>query len=353
MSRRQPRPRDTRRVARGNIRGPVEPFRAPEAPELAPVYLVCGDEDFLIDEAVRALLDAAVPPDLRGFNLDVLQGAEADMRDVLARASSFPMAGDRRAVVLRDAEKLGAKDLELLAGYTEHPSPSTVMILTAAKPDMRRKAFAAVKKAGGVVECKSLGEAQIPSWILRRFKLRDRTIDPEACRLLSGLVGRGLRELDQEIEKLVIYAGERMLISPDDVSAVVGVSRQYNIFELQRAIAAGNMAKAEEILGRMLEAGNGAPYFIVMLSAFFATVWKMHDWRRRGLPDETIAREMKRERWMIADHLTALGRYSPYQVERALALLLTADERSKSGGDEAVVLQTLLVEIMAEAAGVS
>jgi DNA polymerase-3 subunit delta len=313
------------------------------------VYLVCGEEDFLVEEAVRSLLDAAVPAEHRGFNLDVLQGAEADVRDVIARASAFPMAAERRAVVLRDAEKLGPKDLELLASYVGRPLPSTVMILTAAKPDMRRKVFATVKKAGALIECKPLGEAQLPSWIARRCKARNRAIEPEASRLLSTLVGRGLRELDQEIEKLFVFTGDRAVITGEDVAAVVGVSRQHNIFELQRAIAGGDVARAEEILNRMLEAGNGAPYFVVMLAGFFATVWRMHDLRRRGLSDDRIAAELHRERWMLADHLAALERYAPYRVEQALALLLAADERSKSGGDDAIVLQTLLVELMAEA----
>ncbi len=314
---------------------------------LAPVYLFYGEEEFLIEEGVQEVLQGAVPPEGRAFNLDVLQGAEADVHDVIARASAFPMMAERRAVVLRDADKLGQKDLELLASYVERPSPTTVFILTAAKPDMRRKAFAGVRKAGGAVECRPLGEAQLPAWITGRLRMRGLTIDPDACRLLSSLVGRGLRELDQELEKLATYTGGRTQVTSEDVAAVVGVSRQYNIFELQRALAGGEIARAEEILERMLEAGQAAPYFVAMLSGFFATVWKLHDCRRRGMSEDAMAREVKRERWMLADYLRALGHYSPYQTERALALLLTVDERSKLGGDDTTLLQTFLADLMA------
>ncbi len=335
-------------MARGNTPGAGGPFHAPPIEALAPVYLFFGEEDFLIEEGVREMLDAAVPADLRAFNLDVMQGAEAAAHDIVARASAFPMMAERRAVLVREADRLGQKDLELLASYVERPSPSTVLILTAVKPDMRRKAFAAVRKAGGTVECRPLTEAQLPAWITRRLRARGLAIDPDACRLLSSLVGRGLRELDQELEKLAAYTGGRAQITSDDVAAVVGVSRQYNIFELQRAIAGGEVARAEEILGRMLETGQGAPYFVAMLSSFFAAVWKMHDFRRRGMSEDTMAREMKRERWMLTDYITAAQRYSPYQTERALALLLTVDERSKSsGGDDATLLQTLLADLMA------
>lgn len=320
---------------------------------LAPVCLFYGEEDFLIEEGIRELLDEAVPAEHRAFNLDVVQGAEADVRDIVARASAFPLMAERRAVLVRDVDKLGQKDLELLGSYVEHPSPSTVLILTAVKPDLRRKVFAAVRKAGAAVECKPLSEAQLPAWITRRLQARGLTIDPDACRLLSSLVGRGLRELDQELEKLASYAGGRRELTSDDVAAVVGVSRQYNIFELQRAIAGGDVARAEEILGRMLETGQGAPYFVAMLSGFFSTVWKLHDCRRRGMSEDAMARELKRERWMLADSFAALHRYSPYQTERALALLLTVDERSKSGGDDASLLQTFLVDLMANPSATS
>ena len=321
-------------------------FTMPEAESLAPVYLVYGAEDLLVDETVQGLVEVAVPAECRGFNLDVLQGADADVRDVIARASAFPMMGDRRAVIVRDVDRFGPKELDLLAMYVSQPSPSTLLVLTALKPDMRRKAFALVKKSGNAVECKQYTESQLPGWITRRAKLKGSAIEQDACRLLSSLVGRSMRELDHELDKLISFAGERNVVTVEDVSVVVGVTRQYNIFEFQRSIGSGETRKAIEILNHLLEAGNGAPYIVVMLTSYFTTLWKMHALRRKGFSSDQIAAELKRERWALAEYFTALEHYSVFQVERSLGLLLAVDERSKSGGDAPSLLHTMLVEVM-------
>lgn len=322
-------------------------FRTPSPEELVPLYLVHGEEDLLVDEIVDELLDVAVPDEQRSFNLDVIQGEEADGRDIVARASAFPMMADRRAVVVRNVEKLSGRDLDAVAGYVDHPSPSTVFVLTGGKVDMRRKPFVSIKKGGAVFECKPLKEAQVPSWIARRMKGKGRSIDGEACSLLSSLVGRSLRELDHELDKLILFAGVRETVTSDDVAAVVGVSRQYNIFELQRAVGMRDVHRAGEILARMLETGNGAPYFIVMLTTYFTTLWRIHDWRSKGMNGVQIAAEMKRDQWQIAEYLDAVQRYTRKEVERAFGILLSADERSKSGAAEADVLHAMLIELMA------
>ncbi|MGA9119525.1 MAG: DNA polymerase III subunit delta [Bacteroidota bacterium] len=321
-------------------------FRIPSPGELAPVYLLHGEEDLLREEALKAIVDVAVPAEHRSFNLDVVQASDTDIRDILGKASAFPLMADRRAVVIRDVEKFGKDDLELLTSYVENPLESSVLILTSPKVDLRKKPFAGIHGAGHAFEFTAPKESELPRWIAKRVSSKGCGIDDEAARLLASFAGKSLRDLDQELEKIILYCGDRKVITPDDVSAVAGVSKEYNIWELQHAIAVGDRPRALTILTRMVEDGNGAPYFVVMLTSFFTMMRRLHDMRRRGLTNQDIAAELQRNPWTLRDQFEALGRYSAFDTERALGLLLAVDDQTKSGGDDLTLLQTLIVEVL-------
>ncbi len=323
-----------------------EVFHAPGKADLSPVYLLHGEEDLLREEALNAILDVAVPPEHRSFNLDIVEWADIEVKDIIARASAYPMMAERRAVVVKGFDKVTDKDeIASLTSYVEHPVETTVLVLTAVKVDLAKNPFARIKNSGWAHKFESLKETELPGWISRRLAAKGRTIDPDANKLLASLTGFSLRDLDQELEKLVSYAGERTLLTPADVSAVVGVSKEFNIWELQHAIAVGERSRAVEILTRMVADGNGAPYFTVMLTMFFANVRLLHDFRRKDMSIEQAAAELQRNAWVLRDAFEATKHFTSYQIEKALALLLTVDDKTKFGGDDLTLLQTFLVEI--------
>jgi DNA polymerase-3 subunit delta len=332
-------------VARSRA-GDPGPFVVPSSAELAPVYLLHGEEDLLLEEAVQAMIDVAVPPDQRSFNLDVLQASDTDVRDVVARASAFPLMAERRVVVVRDVENYRKDDLALLAPYVEHPLESSLLLLTGAKVDLGRKPFPEILKAGHAHEFKAPREQALPLWITHRLRAKGMRIEEGAARLLASFAGKSMRELDQELQKLILYCGERAVITPEDVSAVAGVSKEYNIWEFQHALAIGDRTRSLTILTHMVEDGNGAPYFVVMLTTFFATVRQIHDLRRRGLTDQMIMAELQRSAYALRDSFEASKRFTPFHAERALALLLRVDEKTKSGADDLTSLQTMVVDLL-------
>lgn len=222
----------------------------------APVYLLHGEEDFLAEEALKGILDAAVPSEQRGFNLDIIRGGEEDGRQIAAVASAFPMMADRRAVVLRDVERCSTKDLEAIGAYLETPSPTTVFVIVAATADLRKKPYTTARKTGVVIECKPLWGNHIPGWISARAAASGWEITPEATRVLQGYVGTSLRALDNELQKLYTYLGSKRTIGADEVAEVVGLSREFSIFELQRSIGGRQTGRALEIGGHMLEGGR-------------------------------------------------------------------------------------------------
>ncbi|HTY60047.1 MAG TPA: DNA polymerase III subunit delta, partial [Bacteroidota bacterium] len=242
------------------------------AGDIAPVYLLYGEEDLLVEEALDAVLNAALPGSDRAFNLDVVSGGDTDGVEIVARASSFPMTGDRRVVVVREADRLSAHDCELLAAYAEEPSASSCLLLVGTKPDMRRKPFAALKKAGRALECKRLYENQVPAWIATEVGRGKRHIEPEAAKLLPAYVGTSLREIRNELEKLYVYIGARKEITSGDVSALVGMSREFTPFELQKAVGRKEISRAMTILQEFLGAGGGVPLVIATMTNYFLTL---------------------------------------------------------------------------------
>jgi DNA polymerase-3 subunit delta len=315
--------------------------------EIHPVYLLYGEEDLLVEEALQSILERALAGGDRGFNLDVLQGGDADARDIVDCASSFPMMAERRVVVVRDVEKMGGHDAEILAAYIDHPSATTCLLLTGIKPDLRRKPFSTLRKSGAAFEFRRLYDNQLPSWISARAAHSGRQLNGEGTRLLAASIGSSLRDIANELEKLFVYAGERKDLTEDDVAAVVGLSKEFSVFELQRMIGRRQTAQAVTILERMLEAGERTPIIIASLTSYFATLWKLHDLRRRGTSTKDQASLAHVNPYFFRDYAEALEATSPADIERAFLLLGEADEsmKSSSSSDSRQIMQVLVLRL--------
>ncbi len=312
--------------------------------EFAPVYLLYGEEDYLVSEAEELIINAALREDERGFNLDVVYGNEGDARTIVAHATSFPMMAERRVVVLREMDKL--QNRELLASYIEQPSATTCLVLISSKPDFRKKPYSSAKRLGIAVEFKPLNDNNIPGWIVERAQKAGRKFDPEAARLLASYVGNSLREVESEIQKLFIYVGEKGAISIHDVAEVVGVSKEYNIFELQKAVGAKDVLRSSLILERMLDAGENGTMILSMLTRYFVALWKLHDMRRRGVAQNTQASEAGVHPFYLKEYLAALELFPIRDIEDAFCIFASADEQLKSTGiDHKTVMLSALVQL--------
>lgn len=317
--------------------------------EFASVYLLYGEEDFLVDEAADLVLDTALTKDERGFNLDVMYGSESDARDIISRASSFPMMAARRVVIVREFDKLPAK--ELLTSYIEHPSESTCLVLLSIKPDFRKKPFLTVRRNGRVIEFKPLYENHIASWISTRAKKEGYEIDQDAGKLLATYVGTSLREIQGEMQKLFVYAGERKSVGVDDVMAVVGVSREYNIFELQKAIGSKSLDRSIFIMQRMIKAGESPTTIIVMLTRFFTMLWRLHDMRRRGVPQNEQSAKLGVNPYFLKDYTEAASHFSAGEIGEVFVHLADADlEMKSSSQDPSLLMHLVLLKMFSVAA---
>jgi len=315
----------------------------------APIYLFHGEEDLLIDEGVQLIIAKSLDEGTKGFNLDVVYGSKVEAKDVVAHASSFPMMSAKRVVVVKEFEKLATTDTakEIILAYINRPLESTVLVLVSLEPDFRRKPFTDLKKRAELVECKPLYDNQVPAWIADRIKHQGREANAEACRLIQAYVGNSLRSLQNEIDKLFVFIGDRKKVTVEDITAVVGATKGYTIFELQNAIGRKDTREAVKILERMLEAGQSPQMIIVMLTRFFTQLWKLSDSRARRMQEQEIAREIGVPAYFLKQYFEFRSNFDVDQIEHNFKALLEADTVLKSTSRDAhLVLDLLIISLM-------
>ncbi len=315
----------------------------------APIYLFHGEEDFLIDEGVQLIISKALDEGTKGFNLDVVYGSKAEAKDVIAHASSFPMMSAKRVVVVKEFEKLATTETskEIVSAYINKPLESTVLVLVSLDPDFRRKPFTDLKKRAELVECKPLYDNLVPGWIADRIKHLGREANAEACRLMQAYVGNSLRSLQNEIDKLFLFIGDRKKVTVEDIAAVVGATKGYTIFELQNAIGRKDPKESIRILERMLEAGQSPLMIIVMLTRFFTQLWKLTDLRGRRMGEQDAAREIGVPAFYLKQYVEFRSNYDVGQIEQNFKSLLEADTVLKSTSrDPHLVLDVLVLSLL-------
>jgi DNA polymerase-3 subunit delta len=222
-----------------------------------------------------------------------------------------------------------------------------VLILAGRKADLRRKPFSTLNARGAAFEFAPVRDASIASWISDRVATYGASIDDDAADLLATYVGVSLREVDSEITKLLTYLGTRTHITSADIADVVGFSREYTIFQLQESIGRGDIRRSITILDHMVDDGQALPYFIVMLTGYFSSLWRLH---------HLVASREKREpseypkawNWKKDEFLAAMRLFPPRTIERAFRIMAETEfsSRQTGGGDPRDLLHSMLVQIM-------
>lgn len=313
--------------------------------KFGPVYLFVGKEDFLVDECVGQIVHGLVPGEMKGFNLDVMYGSKADAKEVVAHAASYPMMGERRVVIVKEFEKMvvGDSAKEVVGNYLLHPLESTCLVLVTEEPDFRKRPFTDLKKVAKIFSCEPLYDNQVPAWISARIRTKGSNASLDACRLLQAYIGNSLRSLDNELDKLLIYIGERKEIIPEDIASVVGASRGFTIFDLQNCIGKKDVKGAMTVLARMLEAGENPQMIIVMLTRFFSILLRISELKQRRVPESQFATELGISPYFLRQYIEFHSNFSSSQIENGFHVLLSADAEMKSTSSDPRLVMDLLV----------
>lgn len=316
----------------------------------APIYLLMGDEPYYPDMVCDAIAANALGDDERDFNQTVCYGMDTDAATVGADARSYPMMAERRLVVVREAQKL--KGLEQLADYAAEPMESTVLVLLmhGESADKRRALYKNCMKNGVVLESVAKRDYEMPSWIMSYYTGLGLEIAPDAASLLAEYAGTDLGKIALETEKLMKNLPEgTVAVRVEDIENNVGVSRQYSIFELTKALSERNGPKALRIAARIGQAPKFAmPMAISALYTHFYRILKYHALRMRKQepsPSEK-ASVLAVNPFFVREYDIAVARYPLRKCMSVVSLLEEYDYKGKGGGSGEASPGELLIELV-------
>ena len=210
---------------------------------LKPIYLLMGEEAYYIDKISDYIEENVLAEEEKGFNQMVLYGRDVTIEDIVGNAKRFPMMAERQVVIVKEAQDL-ARTIDKLASYADNPQPSTVLVICYKykSVDKRKAVYKTIKKKGVVFESKKLYDNQVPDWIRRVLSAKGYSIAPKASQMLVEFLGTDLSKINNELEKLQIVLPKETQITPEHIEENIGISKDYNNFELRKAIGARNDA---------------------------------------------------------------------------------------------------------------
>ena len=314
----------------------------------APVYFLMGEEDYYIDRISDYIIDTVLTDTEKEFNLTVLYGSDTDIATIINAAKRYPMMSKYQVVAVREAQAL--RNLDELVYYLQKPLESTILVMCYKHGalDRRKKLVAELEKAGVLFESKKLKDAQLPGFITSYLKRKQAEIEPKASEMMAEFVGTDLNRMAGELEKLVITlpAGQRR-ITPEQIERNIGISKDYNNFELRNALIEKDVLKANRIIKYFEENPKNNPLQVTLavLFNFFANLMLVYyapDKSYRGI----AAHLGLRSPWQAKDYENAMKRYTGVKVMQIVGAIRQCDAKSKGVGNSSVSDGELLRELV-------
>ena len=315
-----------------------------------PIYWLEGEEPYHIDKVVEYAEHKILSESEASFNLTVFYGRDADWAAVVNACRRYPMFADRQVVLLKEAQQM--KDIEKLEGYIDNPLTSTVFVVSYKdkKVDARTKFAKLLKAKGEMVTTKKMYDNQLPQWANELVESKGLSINQKALALLDDHIGNDLNRIENEIEKLAVNLGNRKAISEDDIEKYIGVSKEFNVFELQDALGKKNLPKAIRIIQYFQSNPKAAPIQLILpsLYGYFSKVYMIFG---AGSNDEKmIASAIGVNPFFVKDYLIAAKNYGQQGVEKALMLFHQYNLRSigvhDAGTEDGDLMKELVVKMM-------
>ncbi len=316
-----------------------------------PVYWLEGEEPFFIDQVMNYAEHKILTESEASFNLTVFYGRDANWADVINSCKQHPMFGERQVVLLKEAQYM--KDIERLESYIENPLHSTLFFVSykEKKIDGRGKLAKILKTKSELLTTKKMYENQLPDWAGQMIQGHGLTISQKALLLLVDHIGNDLSRMQNEIEKLAINLGAKKAISEDDIEKYIGISKEFNVFELQDALAKKNLPKAIRINEYFSANPKAAPIQMVLpaLYNFFSKVYMIFG---AGTNDEReIATTIGVNAFFMKDYMAAAKNYGQSGTEKILLLLHEYNLRgigiNDTGTEDAELMKEMIVKMMA------
>ncbi len=317
-----------------------------------PVYLLMGEEAYFIDAITELLADSVLTEEEKDFNLHVYYGVDADVNTVISTARRFPMMAEHQLVIVKEAQQLDK--LELLDLYVKKPMPSTILVINYKHGTIdRRKTFVkSIDQAGVLFESKKLYDNQVPPFITSWFREKGIGIDAKSAQMLTDHVGNDISKLIPQLQKLEISLGEsNRQITSDLIEKNVGISKDYNNFELQKAIIHKDVVMANRIVNHFGMNTKEHPIIITIsvLFNYFSNLLECYWLPRKD--EQSIMNALNiRSSYFVKDYLIGIRNYNARKVMNIISDLRTFDSRSKGldnvSASQGDLLRELVYRIM-------
>ncbi len=314
---------------------------------IKPIYFLMGEEPYYIDAISEYIENNILAEEEKGFNQMVLYGRDVSVDDIIGNAKRYPMMAERQVVIVKEAQDL-SRTIEKLSNYAENPQPTTVLVINYKykKIDKRKALYKTIKKSGVVFESKKLYENQVSDWIRRVLSGQKYTISPKASQMLVEFLGTDLSKINNELEKLKIVLPEGTQISPEHIEENIGISKDYNNFELRKAIGERDTVKAFKIINYFADNPKDNPMVVTvsLLFNFFSQLLHFH-----GLHDKNprnVASALKINPYFVNEYVSAARHFPMRKVSRVVATLREFDVRGKGVNSNAVPQGDLLKELL-------
>ncbi len=318
-----------------------------KAGNLKPIYFLMGEEPYYIDKLTEFIEENVLQEHERDFNQTILYGRDVTIEDIIGSAKRFPMMADRQVIIVREAQEL-SRTIDKLEAYAENPQPTTVLVFAYKYKtlDKRKKITKLLDKVGVVYESKKLYENQVGDWIKRVLAAQGYGIEPKAAAILVEFLGTDLSKINNELEKLKIILPKGHILTPSDIEENIGFSKDFNNFELRKAIGEKNQIKAYLIIDYFSQNPKDNPLVVTtgLVFGFFSQLLQYH-----GLKDKSqmnAAKVLKVNPFFVKDFEVAFRNYPMKKVSTIVSALRTLDLKSKGVGAASTSQHDLLKELL-------
>jgi len=314
---------------------------------IRPIYFLMGEEPYYIDKLSDYIDQNLLSEEEKGFNQTVLYGRDVSIEDIVSTCKRYPMMAERQVVIIKEAQEL-SRTIDKIESYAENPTPTTVLVFCYKYKtlDKRKKVTKLLEKNGLVYESKKLYDNQVGEWIKRVLSGKGFTIEPKASAMLVEFLGTDLSKINNELEKLQIILPKGSTITSKHIEENIGFSKDYNVFELRKAIGERNQIKAYKIAKYFSENPKDNPMVVTtsLVFSFFLQLLQYH-----GLKDKNpknVASVLKVNPYFLKDYDVALRNYPMKKVSAIVAALRDIDVKSKGVGANAMPQHDLLKELL-------
>lgn len=313
-----------------------------------PIYYLMGEEAYYIDLISDYIMDNVLTDTEKEFNLSVVYGADVDIATVINAAKRYPMMSEHQVVIVKEAQSI--RNIDELSYYLQKPLRSTILVMCHKHGvlDRRKKLAAEIEKVGILFESKKLKETQLPAFITSYMKRKGVDLEPKATSMLADFVGTDLSRLTGELEKLIITLPKgQTRVTPEQIERNIGISKDYNNFELRSALVERNVLKANQIINYFEKNPKTNPLQMTLslLFGFYSNLMLAYYAPEKS--EQGIASFLGlKSPWQAREYQTAMKRYSGVKTMQIIGEIRYTDAKSKGIGNSSLADSELLRELI-------